>query len=119
MNLSGSLFPVGAVLIIGGVAMAAALDRHSFYNTQDWEFRVLATTFLPSLLLGTVLATVGSAFDRRRLAAKRSKLRGVLCLLCSGVPFVLFEALGNVHGWTFTFFFPIVAGVMSGAILLF
>ena len=99
--------------------MAAELDRHSFYNTQDWEFRLLETVFLPSLLLGTVLTTVGSAFDRRRLAAKQSRQRGVLCLLCSGVTLVLFAAFGNVHSWTFMFFFPMVAGLISGAILLF
>lgn len=104
MNLSRSLFPVGAILVIGGVAMRAELDRHRFYNTQDWEFRLLETIFLPSLLLGTVLAPIGSAFDRRRLVAKQLKLRYVLCLLSSGVAFVLLAAFGNVHGWTFTFF---------------
>lgn len=74
MNLSRSLFPVGAILVIGGVAMTAELDRRRFYNTQDWEFRLLETIFLPSLLLGTVLAPIGSAFDRRRLVAKQLKL---------------------------------------------
>ena len=119
MNLSRSLFPVGAVLVIGGLAMAAEVDRLSFHNTQDWDYRLLEMVFLPSLLLGTVLATVGSAFDRRRLAAKQSNQRGVLCLLCSGIALVLFAAFGNVHGWTFMFFFPMVTGLISGAILLF
>jgi hypothetical protein len=119
MNISRSLFPIGAVLVIGGVAMAAELDRHSFHNTQDWEFRLLGAVFLPALLLGTGLVVVGSIFDRYKLAAKQSKLRGVLSFLCGGVAFVLFAAFGNVHGWTFTFFFPMVAGLISGAILLF
>jgi hypothetical protein len=119
MILSRRLFPIGAVLVIGGVAMAAELERHSLYNTQDLEFRLLETIFLPSLLLGTVLAIIGAAFDRRKLSPKESKQRGSLCLLCSGLALVLFVAFGNVHGWTFTFFFPMLTGLISGAILLF
>lgn len=119
MTFSRGFFPVGVVLVIGGVAMAGELERHSFYNTQDWEARLLEAIFLPALLMGTVLVIVGSVFDRRKLAPKESKRRGLLCLLTSGLAFILLAAFGNVHGWTFMFFLPMLAGLISGAILLF
>jgi hypothetical protein len=36
-------------------------------DTQDCEFAALSATFMPSLLVGTVLVIIGSFFDRRRL----------------------------------------------------
>jgi hypothetical protein len=61
------VFPAGAILNVGGVFLYALLEKHSFQNTQDWEFAVLSATFILSLLVGTVLVIVGSFFERRRL----------------------------------------------------
>jgi hypothetical protein len=36
MNLRRLLFPVGAALTLGGVLLYAALEHHSFNDTQDW-----------------------------------------------------------------------------------
>jgi len=36
-------------------------------DTQDCEFAALSATFMPSLLVSTVLVIIGSFFDRRRL----------------------------------------------------
>ena len=68
LKASAWIFPVGASLNLGGVFLYALLEWHSFENTQDWEFTVLSATFIPSLLIGTVLVIVGSFFDRRRLS---------------------------------------------------
>jgi len=43
------------------------LERHSFENTQDWNFAALCATFMLSLLVGTVFVIIGLFFDRRRL----------------------------------------------------
>jgi len=103
---------------MGGVFLYALLERHSFENTRDWEFAVLNATFIPSLLVGTLLVIVGSFFDRRRLPAAEARVRGILCLLTSGISFALLAFIGNVHGWTAAFVFPAFAGLVAGAVLL-
>ena len=118
MKASAWIFPVGASLNLGGVFLYALLEWHSFENTQDWEFTVLSATFIPSLLIGTVLVIVGSFFDRRRLSVTQTRVRGVLCWVTSGISFALLETIGNVHGWTFAFIFPAFAGFGAGAVLL-
>jgi hypothetical protein len=65
------IFPIGAILNIGGVFLYFLLEKYSFENTQDWEFTVLSAIFIPSLLIGTVLVIVGSFFDRRRLPCRK------------------------------------------------
>src|SRR5271167_2219581 len=102
MNLSKWLFPMGAILAVGGVAMAA-----------------VSPIFFLSILLGSVLAMVGAVFDRLRLGTEQSKMRGKLCLLCGGISLILFWVFGNVHTWTFAFFFLMLAGFVSGSIFLF
>ncbi len=93
---------MGAILAVGGAALAAA-----------------SPIFLLSILLGIVVATVGAVFDRLRLAAEQLKMRGKLCFLCGGVSLILFWVFGNVHTWTFSFFFLMLAGFVSGAIFVF
>jgi len=112
------VFPIGAALTIGGVFFYAVLERHSFDSTDDWEFAILSRIFIPALLGGSVLAIVGSFIDRRRLPVARTRIRGVVCWIVSGVSFVLLAATGNVHGWTFTFIFPAFVGFLTGAIFL-
>jgi hypothetical protein len=111
-------FPLGAILNVGGVLLYALLEWHSYDNTQDWKYGVLSATFLPSLLIGTLLVTVGSFFDRRKLPVAQTRVRGVLCWLVSGISFALCASIGNVHGWTFAFIFPAFAGFIAGAVLL-
>jgi peptidoglycan/LPS O-acetylase OafA/YrhL len=118
LRVSRWVFPIGAILNVGGVFLYALLERHSFENTQDWEFAVLSATFIPSLLVGTVLVIVGSFLDRRRLPVAQARVRGVLCWLTSGISFALLASIGNVHGWTFAFIFPAFAGFVTGAVLL-
>jgi hypothetical protein len=74
---------MGAILNVGGVFLYALLEWHSFKSTQDWEFAALTPTFIPALLVGTVLVIVGSFFDRRRLPVARTRVRGVLCWIAS------------------------------------
>ena len=111
-------FPLGAILNVGGVFLYALLEWHSYYNTQDWEFGVLSAAFLPALLIGTLLVIVGSFLDRRQLPVAKTRVRGVLCWLASGISFALWASIGNVHGWTFAFIFPAFAGFVTGAVLL-
>jgi hypothetical protein len=112
------VFPIGAILNIGGVFLYALLEKHSFENTQDWEFAVLSNVFIPSLLIGTVLAIVGSFFDRHWLHVAQTRIGGALCWLTSGISVWLLNSIGNVHGWTFAFIFPAFAGFVTGAVLL-
>lgn len=111
------IFPTGSILTIGGVLIGAVLDR--LENTQGLEFAILENIYLPVLLLGSVLAIVGSFFDRTRLTVKKAKARGLVCWLVSAVSFLLFYTIGNVHGWTFAFLFPAVVGFITGAVLLY
>jgi hypothetical protein len=112
------VFPTGAVLTIGGVFLCGLLERHSFDNTQDWEFTILSVIFMPALLLGSVLAIGGSLFDRRRLPVAQTRVRGLFCWLVGGISYLLGAATGNVHSWTFTFIFPAFVGLIAGAVLL-
>jgi hypothetical protein len=118
MSVRRLLFPVGAGLTLGGVLLYAALEYHSYYETQDWLFAALSDTFLPALLIGTPLTIVGSAIDRP-LTRKQAKYRGLLCWAVSGLSVLLLEQIGNVHGWTFSFIFPAFAGFFAGTIFLF
>jgi peptidoglycan/LPS O-acetylase OafA/YrhL len=110
MRVLKLVFPIGAVMTVGGVFLYAQLERHSFENTQDLEFAVLSQIFMPVLLLGSGLAIVGSFLDRQHLTAKKSRARGLVCWLVSAVSFV--------HGWTFSFIFPAFVGFISGAVFL-
>jgi hypothetical protein len=112
------VFPTGAILTVGGVFLYARLEQHSFENTQDLEFVILSQIFLPALLLGSVLAIVGSILDRLRLAVRQTRTRGIVCWVVSAASFLLLDTIGNVHGWTFTFIFPAFVGFIAGAIFL-
>ena len=118
MRVLKLVFPIGAVMTIGGVFLYAQLEWHTFENTQDLAFTILSQIFLPVLLLGSVLAIAGSFLDRIRLTVKKSRARGLVCWLVSAVSFVLFATIGNVHGWTFAFIFPAFVGFISGAVFL-
>jgi predicted permease len=108
---------MGAVLTVGGVLLYAALERHSFYNTDDWLFAILSSSFLPALLIGTPLTIVGAATDRM-LPTKRARNQGLICWAVAVLSLFLFARFGNVHGWTFSFIFPAFAGFFAGAIYL-
>lgn len=118
MTILKWVFPIGAILNIGGVFLYALLERHSYETTQDWEFAILSAIFIPCLLAGTALVIVGSFFDRQRLPAAQTRVRGVLCWVTSGISISLLALVGNVHGWTFAFIFPAFAGFVTGAVLL-
>jgi hypothetical protein len=94
------------------------LEWHSFKSTQDWENAAHTATFIPALLVGTVLVIVGAFFDRRRLLVARTRVRGILCWIASGTSFSLWASIGNVHGWTFAFILPAFAGFLTGMVLL-
>jgi hypothetical protein len=110
--------PIGVVLTVGGILLNALLELYSFKNTQEGEFTVLETIFLPSLLIGTAFVIIDSFLDRRRLSAVQTRRRGILFLAISAVSFVLLAFFGNVHGWTFAFIFPAFGGLVSGINLL-
>src|ERR1700732_869297 len=112
------LFPIGAFLTVGGVLLYAFAQRLSFGDTRGWGFSLLSQTFFPALLIGAPLAIVGSFVERKRLSVKQTRLRGKFCWGVSALSFVLFQSIGNVHGWTFTFIFPAFVGFVAGAVLL-
>jgi hypothetical protein len=118
MSALSWVFPTGAILTIGGVFLSALLEWQSFQTTRDWRFTVLSTTSIPSLLLGTGLAIIGSFLDRRRLPVTQISTRGKVCWVVSGISLLLLITTGNVHGWTFTYIFPTFAGFVAGAVLL-
>src|ERR1700680_2020654 len=107
------VFPTGATLTVGGVFLYALVERLSFGPTDGWWYATLSHCFLPSLLLGTVLAIVGSFIDRKRLSVAQARVRGVICWLVSGVSVLLLYSFGNIHGWTFTFIFPAFVGFVA------
>ena len=118
MSASAWVFPIGSTLTIVGVAQCALLDWVSFESTRGMAFAILSETFLPSLLLGTVLAIIGSLVDRKRLPVKEAITRGKFCWLVSGISLVLLISTGNVHRWTFTYIVPAFVSFIAGAVLL-
>jgi hypothetical protein len=118
MKALNLVFPIGAILTIGGVFLYALVEHLSFGSTEGLVYAILSHSFSPTLLLGTVLAIVGSFIDRKRLPVAKTRARGMLCWAASGVSFLLLITTGNVHGWTFTFIFPAVVGFVAGSVLL-
>jgi hypothetical protein len=112
------VFPIGATLTVGGVYFEALVEHLSFGSTGRWGYSILSQSFFPVLVLGTVLAIVGSFIDRKRLPVTQSRPRGILCWTVSGISFLLLVTTGNVHGWTFAFIFPAFVGFIAGAVLL-
>jgi len=112
------VFPIGAILTIGGVFLYGLVERLSFGNTRVWWFSLLSETFFPALLIGSVLAIVGSFIERKRLLVKETRFRGIVCWAASAIAFLIFAMTGNVHGWTFTLIFPAFIGFVVGAVLL-
>jgi hypothetical protein len=117
MRALSVVFPIGATLTVGGVFLYALVEHLSFGSTQGWWYSILSESFFPALLLGTVLAIIGSFIDRRRLPVSQARVRGMLCWVISGISFLLLFTTGNVHGWTFTFIFPAFVGFVAGAVL--
>jgi len=100
------------------VFLDAQLERHGFENTEGLEFVILSQIFIPALLIGSLLAIVGSILDRLRLPVRQTRVRGVMCWLVSAVSFLLLSTIGNVHGWTFAFIFPAFVGFIVGVVFL-
>jgi hypothetical protein len=67
------VFPTGATLTVGGVFLYALVEHLSFESTDGWWYAILSRCFLPSLLLGTALAIVGSFIDRKRLSVAQAR----------------------------------------------
>jgi hypothetical protein len=113
------ILPTGAILTMAGVFLCAQLERHGFYSTSDFGYEVLSATSVPSLLLGTALAIIGSVLDRLRLPLAQTRVRWALCWGVSIVSLALFlTTTKNIHGWTVVFLVPAFAGFVSGCILL-
>lgn len=112
------VFPIGALLTVGGVFLCALVEHLSFGDTQTLTYAILENSFLPALLIGTSFAIVGSFIERRRLPVTRARLVGIVCWAASLVSAVLLATTGNVHGWTFTFIFPAFVGFLTGAVLV-
>jgi hypothetical protein len=111
---------MGAILNVGGVFLYALLEWHSFKSTQDWEFAALITaTFMPALLVGTVLVIVGSFFSIDDDCPWPGQEFGASSVGSqAAISFSLLASIGNVHGWTFAFLFPAFAGFLTGVVLL-
>lgn len=60
------------------------------------RFSVKRTYFMSTLLLGSVLAIVGSIVDRIRLTVRQTRLRGIICRIASAVSSVRLPA--NLDG---------------------
>jgi len=116
MKILKWLFPIGAILTVGGVFLCAIWERLG--DTQGWGFSLLSESLFLALLIGAPLAIVGSFVERKRLSAKQTRFWGIICWGVSTVSFLLFVTVGNVHGWTFTFIFPAFVGFVAGAVLL-
>jgi len=112
------VFPTGAILTVGGVFLYALVEHLSFGGTEGLGYATLSKSFFPALLVGTVLAIVGSFIDRKRLPVAATRARGVFCWAASAVSFLLLVTIGNVHGWTFTFIFPAFVGLIAGSVFL-
>ena len=102
LNFSRWLFPLGAILAIGGLAMSA-----------------VSAFFLLLSLMGCLLAIVGAVFDKFRLAAEQLRVRGKLCLISGGLSLIAFWVNPNFHTWASAFFFVMLAGFTSGAVYFF
>ena len=116
--ISRFIFPTGASLTVAGVVLYSALEKLSFNSPRDWLFAALEVTFLPALIIGTLLTIIGAAINRKRMSVATARRYGLLCLVASGISFALLKIIGNVHSWTFSFFFPAWAGFLAGVIYL-
>jgi peptidoglycan/LPS O-acetylase OafA/YrhL len=112
------VFPSGAILTVGGVFLYALVEHLSFGSTEGLGYAILSQSIFPSLLLGALLAIVGSFIDREQLPVVQTRPRGVLCWAASAVSFLLLITTGNVHGWTFMFIFPAFVGFVTGTVFL-
>jgi uncharacterized membrane protein len=118
MKVENWLVPICIILIVVGIFLQFLLEHHSFQTTQDLEFRVLSTTSFPVLMAGTIASIIAAFFVRRSLPAAQTRTAGILCWAASGISYALLATVGNVHGWTSAFMFPMFAGFVAGAILL-
>jgi hypothetical protein len=112
------LFPVGTFLTVGGVILYVFLENLSPEHSTGSTFDTLLQVIFPALLIGTLLAIIGSFVERRHLSVIQAKLRGAFCIAVSVISFLLFYARGNVHNWTFTLIFPAFVGLVSGLVFL-
>ncbi|MGA2095684.1 MAG: hypothetical protein ABSH39_05250 [Candidatus Acidiferrum sp.] len=78
----------------------------------------MSETFIPALLIGSVLAILGSFIERKRLPVNATRFRGMICWAASAIAFLFFVIAGNVHRWTFTFILLAFIGFVAGAVLL-
>ena len=110
------LILIGLCLTVAGVLANFQLERHSFVNTQDSEFRFLSDTFLPILMLGLLMTLIGSLLWAWRATIRDLVLYGLGIIIL--VPLALALIPINIHGWTAAFMFVGAVGILVGALFL-
>ena len=102
--------PYGAGLTILGVLLAYGMERRSWYSTTDWQFELMSSLFLPTLITGSVVTLGAGIVLAWRTAVKVVAITGFVL-----VPVAVIMACvvkGNVHDWTLMY-------VMSCALAIF
>jgi hypothetical protein len=107
---------IGVCLTAAGVLLYFQLERHSFVETQDVEFRFLSETFLPVLALGLLTTMAGSILWARRAAIRDLVLYGLGTIILVSLALKLIPI--NVHDWTAAFMFVGAAGILIGSLFL-
>jgi hypothetical protein len=107
---------IGLSVTAAGILASFQLERHSFVETRDFEFRFLSEMFLPVLALGLLTTLTGSVLWARRAAIRDLVVYGLGTIIL--IPLALALIPINVHDWTAVFMFVGLAGVLIGSLFL-
>jgi hypothetical protein len=107
---------IGLCVTAAGVLASFQLERHSFVETQDFEFRFLSEIFLPVLALGLLTILTGSVLWAWRAVIRDLVLYGLGTLILAPLALALIPI--NIHDWTAAFMFVGAAGILIGSLFL-
>lgn len=104
---------IGVSLVALGVLFSYMLKQH---NSDDREFVFLSSTFLPMLLIGSVVTLAASVRWAWRAPILRLSAYGLL-LSASALVAAMATPI-NIHDWTVTLMFSYVTALSVGASFL-
>ena len=108
--------PCGAGLTIVGVLLAYGLERRSWYSTTDWQFELMSSLFLPTLISGWVVTLGAGVVWAWRTAVKVVAITGLVLVPVAAI--MAYIVKGNVHDWTMTYVMSCALAIFLGTIFL-
>jgi hypothetical protein len=112
------LAAVGVFLSLLGVYFEFLLEKRSFeLSWPDREFFFLQNASLPMLVLGFLIAVVGSLLGAWRLTSAPVLLSiSVIALLTASLAMKMFPI--NIHGWTASLILPCLGAYLIAGIFM-